>query len=73
MIDIPCDLSCPGSFIDEQLCSEATGSRSGTPEVQSIITLSGLWYTPPPTLLSVSKSPSQSPSLDSKGTKGKVI
>ena len=23
-VDIPCDLSCPGSCIDEQLCGEAT-------------------------------------------------
>ena len=48
------------------------GSRSGTPEVQSIITLPGLRSIPPPTLLRVSKSPSRSPSVDSKGTKRKV-
>ena len=61
------------SFAAKLRTETLNGSRSGTPEVQSIITHSGLRSTPPPTLLRVSKSPSRSPSLDSnKGTKRKV-
>ena len=60
------------SFAAKLRTEKLNDSRSGTPEVQSIITLSGLRSTPPPTLLRVSKSPSRSPSLDSKGTKRKV-
>lgn len=61
------------SFAAKLRTEKLNGSRSGTPEVQSIITLSGLRSTPPPTLMRVSKSPSRSPSVDSsKGTKRKV-
>ena len=61
------------SFAAKLRTEKLNGSRSGTPEVQSIsVTLSGLRSTPPPTLLRISKSPSRSPSLESKGTKRKV-
>ena len=61
------------SFAAKLRTEKLNGSRSGTPEVQSIsVTPSGLRSTPPPALVRVSKSPSRSPSLDSKGTKRKV-
>jgi len=66
-------LSLTSSFAAKLRTEKLNGSRSGTPDVQSIsVTLSGLRSTPPPTLLRISKSPSRSPSLDSKGTKRKV-
>ena len=61
------------SFAAKLRSDKLNGSRSGTPEVQSMsVTLAGLRSTPPPTLLRASVSPSRSPSLDSKGTKRKV-
>jgi pre-mRNA cleavage complex 2 protein Pcf11 len=65
-------LSLTSSFAAKLRTEKLNGSRSGTPEVQTIITLSGLRSTPP-TFLRVSRSLSRSPSLDSnKGTKRKV-
>jgi len=66
-------LTLTSSLAAKLRTEKLNGSRSGTPEVQSIsVTLSGLQSTPPSTLLKVSKSPSRSPSLESKGTKRKV-
>jgi pre-mRNA cleavage complex 2 protein Pcf11 len=66
-------LSLTSSFAAKLRTEKLNGSRSGTPEVQSIsVTHSGLRSTPPPTLLRISKSPSHSPPLGSKGTKRKV-